>query len=70
MLLHSLSEVVDAADRTSCCCDCAQRIERPFSWEGEAVPRMGDGAYSRGFDRPIWWPMHMQLMYRMHGFAA
>ena len=42
MLLHSLSEVVDAADRTSCCCDCAQRIERPFSWEGEAMPRMGD----------------------------
>lgn len=39
MLLHSLSEVVDAADRTSCCCDCAQRIERPFSWEGEAVPK-------------------------------
>ena len=38
-LLHSLSEAVDAADRSLFCCDCSWRIERPFSWEGGAVPK-------------------------------
>ena len=35
-LLHSLSEVVDAADRISCCCDCTRRIEKPIQLGGRS----------------------------------